>query len=223
MNKTVNLVDIDKTNFPNLALMKLSAFYKSKGYKTYLNGVPGDLNFISCVFTKNKNKLKLYKEALNATTGGSGIDYSIVLDKEIEFLCPDYSLYHKYDIKFHDYSLGFTSRGCFRNCGFCLVRKKEGVLKEWSDLQDFVKHRKVIILDNNFLASPKCEEKLQWMINKKLAVDFNQGLDIRLIDDVNSKLLIKLNPLYYRFSWDNMSIESFIIKGLKLLKKKRIT
>jgi len=211
----VNLIDIDKTGFPNLALMKLSTYYKNHSHEVYLNGLRGDINHISCVFPKNKNHAEriadMFEPAVNL--GGSGININTQLPPEIEHLCPDYDLYPGLD-----YSLGFTSRGCIRHCEFCIVPEKEGYIKEHSPLIEFVKHKKVRLLDNNFFASPKSKEKLIEMIDRKLIVDFNQGLDIRLMTPEFAELLVKLNPPFLRFSWDNSNDEYSFNLGINYLK-----
>jgi hypothetical protein len=118
-----------------------------------------------------------------------------------------------------NYSIGFTSRGCIRKCSFCIVPEKEGYIKEWSSLEEFVRHKKVILLDNNFLASTRWKFKLLEMIERNLIVDFNQGLDIRLIDEEKAALIVKLNPPYLRFAWDDVKDEAAVRKGISILKK----
>lgn len=209
----VNLIDVDGS-YPNLALMKLSAYWKGQGADVALNSArQADHVFISVVFRENLLKAQKIQRAIGGTIGGSGTgDYSIVLSPEIEHQCPDYSLYGL------DYSMGFTSRGCFRPCGFCIVRAKEGGVKEWSPLTEFVRHEKVVLMDNNFLASPMWREKLMEMIAMKVKVDFNQGLDIRLLNEENSALLAGLAPPYLRFAWDSMDLFPNIKRGIRLLR-----
>ncbi len=209
----INLIDIDG-NTPNLALMKLSAHWKAQGAEVVLNScAPSDQVFISVVFSKNMPQARRIQRALGGTIGGSGTgDYSNILPPEIEHICPDYSLYGI------DYSMGFTSRGCIRDCSFCIVPAKEGSICEWSPLNEFVRHKTVVLLDNNFLASPLWKTKLQQMIDQKLKVDFNQGLDIRLMTEEKAAMLAELSPPYLRFAWDSMDLMPHVKRGIRLLR-----
>ena len=209
----VNLVDIDG-KYPNLALMKLSAYWKAQGAEVLLNSCrPADQVFISVVFAANMPKARKIQRALGGTIAGSGTGgYSMVLSPEIEHICPDYGLY---DL---DYSMGFTSRGCCRNCSFCIVPAKEGRLCEWSPLGEFVRHKKVVLLDNNFLASPNWRAKIWAMISRGLSVDFNQGLDIRLITEESAAMLQLLDPPYLRFAWDSMDLIPAVKRGIRILR-----
>ncbi len=102
----VGLFQVDGTG-PNLALMKLSALYKQKGADIQLK-VPGDYNFISCIFSWNRPKaLLLSKKLRHSVLGGYGINDSKLRD-DAEHILPDYGLYGI------DYSIGYTSRGCIR-------------------------------------------------------------------------------------------------------------
>ena len=143
--------------------------------------------------------------------GGSGYDIKTELPQDIEIQVPDYD---KFKL---DYSIGFTTRGCFRDCGFCIVKEKEGSFKE-KDM-DFIKHSKVILMDNNFLYSKLCKEKLQYFIDNDIKVCFNQGLDIKLINDDLASLLFKVKcydrnfkrKVYY-FAFDDVK-DKEIFKG----------
>lgn len=211
--KTVGLFDCDNKK-PNLAVMKLSAWYKQQGFQTFFN--PSslcDLNFASCVFPQNAAFAYHLRDKIGAVIGGSGVDVSIRLDDEIEHTCPDYDLYGM------DYSLGFTSRGCIRSCKFCIVPEKEGGIVEHSAISEFVRHKKVVLQDNNFLASPLWKEKLIEMAERCLRVDFNQGLDVRLLTEESAELLTKLNPPVLRFAWDDMRLENAVMHGIDLLRK----
>jgi len=209
----INLIDVDGS-YPNLALMKLSAYWKAQGAEVTMNSCrPADQVFISVVFAANMPKARKIQRALGGTIAGSGTgDYSVVLPPEIEHICPDYSLYGL------DYSMGFTSRGCCRDCSFCIVPVKEGGLCEWSPLDEFVRHKKVVLLDNNFLASPHWRAKLVAMTLRGLQVDFNQGLDIRLMTEEKAELLTALAPPYLRFAWDSMDLMPAVKKGIRLLR-----
>ena len=210
--KTIGLFDCDNKK-PNLALMKLSGFYKQRGYQTVLNpSQPCDLNFASCVFPQNAEYAYLLRDKIGAVIGGSGVDMHTRLDDDVEHSCPDYGLYGL------DYSLGFTSRGCSRKCKFCIVPDKEGGIVEHSPLSEFVRHKKIVLQDNNFLASPLWKDKLEEMIDRKVKVDFNQGLDVRLLTEESAELLAKLNPPYLRFAWDDPKLEPAVMRGIELLR-----
>jgi hypothetical protein len=149
-------------------------------------------------------------------TGGSGINLKTELPYEIEHIMPDYSLYNL------NYSLGFTSRGCVNNCPFCVVPIKEGKIREHAEVEEFKNPNSniVILLDNNFLALPSHVKKLKKYIKKGWVMDFNQGLDFRLINDENAELLSKVK--HYKqlhFAWDLMKNENKIKKGLEILTK----
>jgi len=223
----IGLVDLAKTRFPNLALMKICACHRSLGDRTFL--VEGDdlLKFdkvyVSCVFTENRWRAEGIKSLHpNVEIGGSGISLSSSLPNEVEHLMPDYSLYKL------RYSMGFTSRGCIRKCPWCIVPEKEGWIKEWAPIQEFLApyHSKLMLLDNNFLASPKCIEKLEWLAKRRrfLKVSFNQGLDIRLIDDERAELLSKIkyydsdfNQRRLYFAWDDLRYEKQVLRGIETL------
>lgn len=201
----VGLIRVDG-KFPNLALLKLSSFHKRRGDDVVL------IDLSSFDFDR------IYASQVFA--GGSGFDLGAKLPDEIEHCKPDYDLFNT------DYSMGFTSRGCIRDCKFCIVRTKEGYLKEHAPLSEFVDDRfnKIILLDNNFLGSKKCKEKLKELISKEYKVNFNQGLDLRLINDENAKLLSKVK--YYdwkfkhrrlHFAWDTVKENKKILDGLEII------
>lgn len=217
------LMDLDviteRRPFPNLALMKLSAYHKVSGDEVFLNFplCQPDIIYASCVFTWNKKGVVgLPQEAL---IGGSGIDLKAVLPIEVEHIMPDYSLYS--DVGF---SLGFTSRGCIRKCPFCVVPQKEGEIKHWARIYEFWdgRHREIILLDNNLLASPNWHETLSDLIKEGIKVDFNQGLDIRLIDEEKVWFLKQVRTKKLRFAFDNLIYEQAVREGIELLLKQGI-
>lgn len=199
----VGLIQVDG-KLPNLALMKLSAFHKAKGDNVTLIDI--STNEFDVIYGS-----KIFM-------GGSGYDLKQKLPEDIEIQVPDYDLYGI------DYSIGFTSRGCIRNCGFCIVKEKEGNFTDES--MKFIKHSKVLLIDNNFIASSKWREKLQYFIDNKIKVCFNQGLDIRLITEEKAMMLSKV--LYYDlnfqhrrlyFAWDDLNYEPAVRKGIDTLTK----
>lgn len=199
----VGLIQVDG-KMPNLALMKLASWHRRKG------------DDVTVLDISAHHFDRIYASKIFA--GGSGIDLKSELPPEIEAVKPDYELFKT------DYSIGFTSRGCIRDCGFCIVREKEGQIREVPF--DWISHHKVIVLDNNFLASPLWKEKLEYFIRQKLKVSFNQGLDIRLVNDENAGLLskVKYYDLKFRrrrlyFSFDDPSLENVVWEGVNTLKK----
>jgi len=229
----VLLVDADsQKGFPNLALMKLSAYYRAKGDQTELiRGIPAgpplgdyDRAYISCIFFQNIQRVREYAANLSCPVeiGGSGGDMMLVLPDEIEHIRPDYSLYGV------GFSLGFTSRGCIRKCGFCIVSEKEGYIHNNAPISEFHNptHKKLVLLDNNFLASPRWRENLSYIQEHDLKVNFNQGLDIRLLNDESAGLLrgTKCYDWQFKkkkisFAFDSPSYEREVLAGIACLKR----
>ncbi|GAH88535.1 unnamed protein product, partial [marine sediment metagenome] len=170
----VLLMDLDVTNrrrpFPNLALLKLSAYHKSRGDEVFLNFplCQPDVTYASCVFSWNAKRKASVPDG--ATVGGSGINLKMVLPPEVEHIMPDYSLYPNVD-----FSLGFTSRGCIRRCKWCIVPEKEGIIRPAAEIYEFWDrhHSKIVLLDNNLLAAPNWEDTLSDLIREQIQVDFN--------------------------------------------------
>ena len=207
-----------------LSSRKISAYHKSKGDRVGRNISDPDIVYASIIFEKNKHQvdgLKFYYPDAEIRIGGSGVNLERKLPEEIEFIKPDYDLEPKID-----YSLGFTSRGCIRNCEFCIVRQKEGGFKRWQHPKHFHDDRfnKIRLYDNNILADKDWFfEVTDWILKKDLKVDFNQGLDIRLLDDDIVKRISELNRWHtLNFAWDFIEIEEDVMKGIDLLKKYNI-
>jgi hypothetical protein len=224
----VLLMDLDllqqkrqrKHIFPNLALMKLSAYHRAKGDEVYLNFPLNrpDITYVSCVFTWNKKNISTVSDG--AIVGGSGIDLNTELPPEVEHIMPDYSLYP--DV---DFSLGFTSRGCIRKCPWCIVPEKEGGIKPWSRIYEFWDrpHRKILLLDNNLLAAPNWRQTMEDLIAEGIEVDFNQGLDIRLVNEDSVFYLRRVKAKQLRFAFDDIGYEKAVRRGIELLLKNGIS
>ena len=221
----VALIDLDmlkckrRRAFPNLALMKLSAWHKSQGDDVSLNfPLAGtDLIYASCVFTWHKPK----DLSTKVQYGGSGIgNYESVLPKEVEHIMPDYNLYP--DVH---WSMGYTSRGCIRNCRFCKVRAKEGYIEAVAEPAEFYDPRfsKILLLDNNILSAPNCISTFKWLANAGLLTDFNQGLDIRCLREEHVHYLARMRVKTYRFAFDSIAYEKAVKAGIALMDKAGIS
>ena len=222
----IGLVDVDGTNYPNLVLMKLSAWYKSKGNTVDLlkpdDVLCGDSLFTphdrligACVFTKNMPVVSALR-VQGVDVAGCGTDDNRMLPDEIEHIYPDYSLY---GIK--DTAYGFLSRGCPRGCPFCIVAGKEGKQShKVADLSEWWAGQKEIKLcDPNLLACPEREDLLEQLANSKAAVDVNQGFDARLLTKDIIELMNRVKISVVHFAWDNPKDE--IVKDKLLLFNER--
>ena len=207
----------NKTNFPNLALMKLSAWHKKAGDEVefFAPLTTFDKIYSSKVFTFTPDDPYL---PLDAVKGGTGYGLFDSLPDEIEHICPDYTLYGQ------DYSLGFLTRGCSRKCGWCIVPTKEGAMQPHADIEEFLRHKDVVLLDNNVLAHPHGIAQIEKMARLGVRVDFNQGLDARMIDDGVARLLGKLKWLHpLRLACDHAGMMPSIGKAVQLLRWHNVT
>ncbi|NTW31588.1 MAG: radical SAM protein [Bacteroidetes bacterium] len=219
MGKNIGLIDVDShSNFPNLALMKLSAWHKAKGDNVeFVQPLFGnyDLVYQSKVFTFTPD-YKSEINTMNLIQGGSGYGMNNFLIPEIEHICPDYSLYNVSE------AYGFLTRGCIRRCEWCIVPKKEGQLRQHADITEFLGDKKAaVLMDNNVLASEWGLKQIEKIINLGIKIDFNQGLDARLIannPDI-AELLSKVKwykPL--RMACDTLEQMQSIAKATELLR-----
>lgn len=207
----IGLHDSDYTGYPNLALMKLSAWHKKQGdivsFFTPLEEY--EKIYSSKVFTWSKD---CYLPS-TAITGGTGYKNYHGLPDYIEHICPDYSLY---DI---DYSMGFLTRGCPNSCTWCIVPRKEGNIKPHADIEEFAQHKKIVLMDNNILACNYGIKQIEKIIRLGLKVDFNQGLDAKLVDESIARLLSKIKWLHpLRLACDSESQIEAIQKAVTLLR-----
>jgi hypothetical protein len=201
----IGLIDVDSHNFPNLALMKISAYHKAKG-DTVEWCFPldhYDIVYQSKVFDETYSPdIDWSPMADKIIKGGTGYGLDSTLPEEIEHIYPDYSIYPKLT---KDTAYGFLTRGCPRGCKFCIVASKEGRRSyKVADLSEFWRGQKNIsLLDPNILACREHPDLLQQLIDSKARVDFNQGLDIRLTNEQNIALLNRIRVKEIHFAWDN--------------------
>ena len=200
----IGLIDVDSHNFPNLCLMKLSAYHKARGHQVcFWNPLfYFDVVYKSRVFTDTYSKDSItVRNAGQVIKGGTGYGPGPDLPDEIEHSYPDYSLYPQYS----ETAYGFLSRGCPRGCGFCIVGGKEGrKSRKVADLSEFWRgQREIKLMDANLLACPDHESLLLQLAESRALVDFSQGLDIRLITRDNVALLNQVRTKAVHFAWDN--------------------
>lgn len=213
--KLVALHDAEKsTKYPNLALMKLSAWHKAQGDKVEwfmpFKAHDYDIVYSSKVFTWTPDDPYLPDTAIK---GGTGYGITTALPDEIEHICPDYALYGC------DKSYGFLTRGCIRSCPWCIVPKKEGRIRAHADIEEFCRHKTVILMDNNVLAHPHGVAQIEKMARMGLRVDFNQGLDARLIDEPMARRLAALKwDKYLRLACDSKGQMPSVERAVKNLR-----
>mgnify|MGYP006430882803 CR=1 FL=1 len=218
----IGLIDVESHNFPNLALMKLSAYHKEKGDKVELIDTPieallgnWDKVYKSKIFTNSLDEFANISSS-KVIKGGTGYDLKNKLSKEIEAIYPDYNLYS--NPKFDDTAYGFLTRGCPRDCSFCIVSQKEGKCsKKVANLDQFWRgQKKIKLLDPNLLASKDKYNLLKQLVESRAKVDVTQGFDIRLLDDKSVELINALDLETIHFAWDNYEFKTY-----KKLKKYR--
>lgn len=241
----IGIMDADllchpRHSFPNLACMKLSGFHKSRGEDTELvpdSSTAGayDRVYVSRVFTDTV----IPAEALqlqNIVCGGTGFHYDKAepLLEEVEHHMPDYGLYQEFiqerinlgkrkaSYKFYtDYSIGFLTRGCFRKCDFCVNRNSTKSIPA-SPLKEFLdeKRKKLCFLDDNFLACAEWERILNEVLETGKRFQFRQGLDLRIMQKRQMKLLFSGKPDgNVIFAFDDIADREIIERKLSLLRE----
>ena len=221
----IGLCDIDSHNWPNLCLMKLSAYHKARGDHVEWWRPDGyyDRVYKSRVFTDTYSKDTItVTNADEVICGGTGYGLGPNLPDAVEHTYPDYSIYPQ----FSGIAYGFLSRGCPRNCGFCLVSDKEGRRSiQVADLAEFWNGQKEVkLLDANLLACPDHEKLILQLAESRAYGDFSQGLDIRLITPDNVALLNRVRTKTVHFAWDNpdMDLTPYFRRFLELTAIKNV-
>ena len=194
----IGLLAVD-SNYPNLSLMKISSYHKGKGdiVEWYNPFDKYDIVYMSKIFSFTPDYGQYMTNTTQICKGGTGYDIYSTLPEEIDIIKPDYSIYPSIG---HKTSYGFLTRGCPNKCKWCIVPKKEGDIKPYMDVEEIAidGRNELILMDNNILASDHGIEQIEKIIKmnegrkKKIKVDFNQGLDARLVTDEIAKMLSRL-------------------------------
>lgn len=188
----IGLIAVD-SDYPNLALMKISAWHKSQGdsVEWYNPFDQYDIVYMSKIFSFTPDYGQWITNTKHIRKGGTGYDLYSVLPEEMEYVIPDYSIYPSIDNKT---AYGFLTRGCPNKCKWCVVPRKEGSIKPYMDVDDVAVDGRtnLVLMDNNVLACDYGLEQIQKIIDRGYRVDFNQALDARLVTDDIAKLLAKV-------------------------------
>lgn len=217
MGMRIGLHDGDgQTDFPNYALMKLSAWHKSIGdtVEWWNPLLPYDRVYSSKVFTFTPECLYLPE---NTIKGGTGYGIMDELPPKIDDMFPDYSIYPSCD-----YAIGFLTRGCIRKCMWCIVPVKEGMIHQYRTWREIKRpdSRDIVFMDNNVLACAWGRAQMEDMIGHDVRVDFNQGLDARLIDDDVAEVLSRLKWIrFIRIACDQDAMLPVVLETVERLQR----
>ena len=230
----VGLIDVDGHNFPNIPLMKISAYHKARGdhveWYEPLFSENLDIVYMSKVFSFTSD-YQYHVKADKVIKGGSG--YAIKLEngrevydqekdaplpREIEHIFPDYSIYGEMT---KDTAYGFLTRGCPRGCSFCHVAKKEGRCSvKVADLSEFWDgQKKIVLCDPNILACKDHVELLEQLAESRALVEFNQGLDVRLLTEKNMEILKRIRVHNLHIAFDRYADKKMIVPKMRALKE----
>ena len=201
----IGLIDVDGHNFPNLALMRLSAYHKTRGDNVeWWDGFRHyDKVYMSKVFTFTPD-MDTCINADEIVRGGTGYKDYGSLPKIVEQTLQDYTMYPKWET-----AIGFLTRGCIRNCPWCIVPKKEGLIRPAATWEQIKRPDSldIVFMDNNVLAHDHGLDQIDRMGCENIRVDFNQGLDARLITAQTAKMLARLKWIrHIRMSCDTSAM-----------------
>lgn len=215
----IGLHDSDKTDFPNLALMKLSAYHKAQGDEVeWWNPLERfDRVYSSKVFTFTAENPYLPPDAIK---GGTGYRIYDELPPEVDGVFPDYSIYPSCN-----HAIGFLTRGCIRNCPWCVVPKKEGKIRAYRTWREVKRpdSRDIVFMDNNVLACEHGIEQMRDMVGENVRIDFNQGLDARLITPEIADLLARLKWIrFIRMSCDTDAMLDIVLMAIDRLAERGV-
>lgn len=186
----IGLLAVD-SNYPNLALMKIAAWHKRCGDAVdWYNPFDAyDRLYMAKVFSFTPDYCYVISNCDEVVRGGTGYDIHSVLPAEIDSMQPDYSLYPTIDLKT---SYGFLTRGCPNHCKWCVVPNKEGDIHPYMDIDEVTLHGarpNVVLMDNNILSCNYGVSQIEKIVARRYRIDFNQGLDARLVTPELARLL----------------------------------
>lgn len=212
----IRLVSLTPTGFPNLALMKIAAFHKARGDEVSTDEPDPQKVYVSSPFSQYRGACDYQKMFPDAEIEYGGYGFSNVkLPDHIEHLLPDYSIFNC------EHSMGFTTRGCIRNCWFCSVPKKEGNIRINSPVQEFhhPDHDTVTLLDNNILYfNDWFMQNTDYILKEDLKIEIESGIDMRLVTDANAKRLKELKHAgRLHFAFDDLAYELDVRRGIETL------
>lgn len=212
----IGLIDVDGHNYPNLCLMKISAWHKARGdnVEMWFGLKQYDRVYMSKVFDEAYSpEIPWTIRANEIIKGGTGYGLTGELPDYIEHIMPDYSLY---GIK--NRAFGFLTRGCPRNCDFCIVTQKEGNrshkvadLTEWWGGQHYIE-----LLDPNILACQEWPDLFGQLEESGAVINYSQGLDVRLMTEEKAAAIARTKYNGIHFAWDRMEDEKAVKRGLNL-------
>ena len=211
----IGLHDSDRTGFPNLALMKLSAWHKAQGdsVEWWNPLMTYDRVYSSKIFTFTPENPYLPPDTIRGGTGYGRMDE---LPEEIDAMFPDYSIYPQCH-----HAIGFLTRGCIRNCPWCVVPRKEGQIRPYRTWREIKRpdSRDIVFMDNNVLACAHGLEQIADMGGQDVRVDFNQGLDARLITPEIARILARLKWIrFIRMSCDTDAMLPVVLEAVHWLR-----
>ena len=203
----IGILAPDSHNFPNLPIMKISAYHKAQGNSVEWWKPEEQYDAVYCSVIFSETEVPRITNAAEVHYGGSGIDLKNSLPEEIEHATPDYSIYPDCD-----FAVGFLTRGCPRlnhaqsRGGFCITPDKDGCkVRKVADLSEFwTGQKKISLLDQNLLA---CKEHridlLRQLAASGAEIDFKGGLDARFVNEEVIAELKKIKVRNYFFAWDD--------------------
>ena len=206
-------------NFPNYALMKISAWHKAQGDEVeWWNPLKRyDRVYSSKIFDFTPVDAYLPEDAIRGGTGYKDIQIDKELPREIDDMFPDYSIYPGCD-----FAIGYLTRGCPNRCRWCVVPRKEGGIRPYRTWEELVRQdtNKLVLMDNNILACKHGIRQLESLTGSIYRIDLNQGMDARLVDDGIADILSRIRWIrFIRFSCDQKSQIEPIRKTIELLGK----